>query len=98
MINPLEDEADVRVLRAIGSPVRWTILNRLAVGPCVVGALVEITGESQSTVSQHLHLLRELGLVQCVRRSVWREYGLAPGVARFLGEVRSLASTLSPPE
>lgn len=98
MINRPEVEGVVGVLRGIGSPVRWVILNRLALGPCVVGVLVEATGESQSTVSQHLHLLHQLGLVQCTKRSVWREYSLAPTVARFLRQIQSLAATLPPQE
>jgi len=98
MINRPEVEGVVGVLRGIGSPVRWVILNHLALGPCVVGALIEATGESQSTISQHLHLLHQLGLVQCKKRSVWREYSLTPTVARFLRQIQSLAATLTPQE
>lgn len=98
MIKRPEVEGVVGVLRGIGSPVRWVILNRLALGPCVVGVLVEATGESQSTVSQHLHLLHQLGLVQCRKRSVWREYSLAPTVAGFLRQTQTLAATLTAQE
>lgn len=96
MTRPRPKTDEVRLLQAMGSPVRWRILRRLADDACVVADLVETTGEAQSTVSQHLLVLRQAGLVQCEKRSIWRRYALAPGVASFLDQVLALKTALNP--
>ena len=53
------------VAKALASPVRLQILQTLgARGTCVCGDVVETLGMAQSTVSQHLKVLREAGLVR----------------------------------
>ena len=84
--------------KALSHPARIKILELLRDGEMSVTALQESLGIEASTVSQHLHLLHQLGLVQCKKRSVWREYSLTPTVARFLRQIQSLAATLTPQE
>lgn len=51
-------------LKAMAHPVRLEILQILARrGACVCGELVDLTPLAQSTVSQHLKVLREAGLI-----------------------------------
>ena len=59
-------EADLaRWAKALGHPARLAILRTLATrGECVCGDVVEVVGLAQSTVSQHLKILREVGLVR----------------------------------
>ena len=53
------------VAKALASPVRLQILQTLGVrGTCACGDVVEALGMAQSTVSQHLKVLREAGLVR----------------------------------
>lgn len=53
-----------RWAKALGHPARLAILRTLAArGTCVCGQVVEVVGLAQSTVSQHLKVLREAGLV-----------------------------------
>jgi ArsR family transcriptional regulator len=53
-----------RLARALGHPVRVAILRTLLRrGECVCGTLVDQLPLAQSTVSQHLKVLREAGLV-----------------------------------
>jgi DNA-binding transcriptional ArsR family regulator len=52
-----------RVLKAVGNPSRLKILHRLGDGEATVGALTELTGLDQSTVSRHLAVLRSQGIV-----------------------------------
>ena len=53
------------MLKALGNPVRFQILQVLAEKQmCITGEIVEFTALAQSTVSQHLKVLREAGLVQ----------------------------------
>ena len=54
----------VLIAKALASPVRLDILTALSErGTCVCGDVVEIVGLAQSTVSQHLKVLKEAGLV-----------------------------------
>ena len=52
------------MLKALGNPVRFQILQILAEKQmCITGEIVEFTRLAQSTVSQHLKVLREAGLI-----------------------------------
>lgn len=53
-----------QMLKALGNPVRFRIMQFLAENPvCITGDIVEFTDLAQSTVSQHLKVLREAGLI-----------------------------------
>lgn len=59
------DEELAKVARALSAPAKIAILRALAERrECICGEIVEITPLSQSTVSQHLKELKELGLIQ----------------------------------
>lgn len=66
ILQPLttEDQRLAQMLKALGNPVRFHIVQVLAERKmCITGELVEFTTLAQSTVSQHLKVLREAGLV-----------------------------------
>jgi ArsR family transcriptional regulator, arsenate/arsenite/antimonite-responsive transcriptional repressor len=72
--------------KALGDPARVAIVNRLAgAGEVCVCALVGDLGLSQPTVSHHLRILREAGLVEVARRGTWAYYRLVPDAVRRLG-------------
>jgi ArsR family transcriptional regulator, arsenate/arsenite/antimonite-responsive transcriptional repressor len=51
-------------LKALGHPARLAILRVLAArGTCVCGEVVQVMPRSQATVSQHLKVLKEAGLI-----------------------------------
>lgn len=52
------------MLQGMAEPTRLRILNCLAAAPLVVSDLQAILDLSQPTVSRHLRVLRNLGLVQ----------------------------------
>jgi DNA-binding transcriptional ArsR family regulator len=52
-----------RVLKALANESRLRIVDRLSRGECSVGALTEMIGSDQSTVSKHLAVLRAHGVV-----------------------------------
>lgn len=64
--NPTPDELRLtRMLKALGNPVRFQILTYLAEHPtCITRDIVAATPLAQSTVSQHLKVLRNAGLIQ----------------------------------
>ncbi len=54
-----------KMLKALGNPVRFHIVQVLAERQaCITGEIVEFTTLAQSTVSQHLKVLREAGLIR----------------------------------
>ena len=58
------EERLARMLKALGNPVRFQIVKILAEHQmCITGEIVEFTTLAQSTVSQHLKVLREAGLI-----------------------------------
>ncbi|ALK09966.1 ArsR/SmtB family transcription factor [Blastochloris viridis] len=66
-------------LRALAHPTRLAILRALAKrGTCLCGELVELTPLAQSTVSQHLKVLKEAGLVRGRIDGPRSCYGLDP--------------------
>ncbi len=62
------DQNELRVaamLKALGNPIRFQIMKYLAARQvCITGEIVEFTALAQSTVSQHLKVLREAGLIE----------------------------------
>ncbi|MEX2533851.1 MAG: metalloregulator ArsR/SmtB family transcription factor [Nitriliruptoraceae bacterium] len=63
----LDDEQVAALAKAIAHPARVRILRLLEVRPdCITGELVDVLGVAQSTVSGHLRILRDAGLVQGV--------------------------------
>ncbi len=63
-LTPSEDRL-ARMLKALGSPARFQILQALAEKQaCITGDIVGLTNLAQSTVSQHLKVLREAGLIE----------------------------------
>jgi ArsR family transcriptional regulator len=64
---------------ALGDPVRLRLLSMLAAAPdgelCVC-EFIEPLGKSQGTISHHLRILGEAGLVHGDRRGKWVWYSL----------------------
>ncbi|MBA4182068.1 MAG: transcriptional regulator [Anaerolinea sp.] len=79
-----EEERAAAIFRALGNPARVRIITELARrNACVTGDLVDVLPLAQSTVSQHLKVLKEAGII---RGSIGGEgcYCLDPDVVRWL--------------
>ena len=64
-ISGEDQERLVQMFKAIGNPVRMEILKFLITHPgCITGDIVEFLPISQSTVSQHLKVLKDAGWIQ----------------------------------
>ncbi|MBN8847111.1 MULTISPECIES: metalloregulator ArsR/SmtB family transcription factor [unclassified Sphingomonas] len=72
------------VLKLLANEQRLLILCRLTQGEFAVGQMVELCGQSQSSVSQHLGKLREGGLVKTRRDGTTIYYSLADDDVRKL--------------
>jgi len=63
--DPAADEALATLAKAIAHPVRVQIVRLLArIDGCVCGDIVDKLPLAQSTVSQHLKVLKDAGLVR----------------------------------
>ena len=86
-------DPDVRLFQALADPTRLAILRELAGSPEVCACdFTTCCDVRQPTVSHHLRVLREAGVIESERRGTWIFYRLAPAVADRL---RALASDLS---
>jgi ArsR family transcriptional regulator, arsenate/arsenite/antimonite-responsive transcriptional repressor len=92
---PDEVSDDVEALRALAHPVRWGILRRLAAEPGICACdFTEFFDVSQPTISAHLKVLREAGLVTAKRNGTTICYSIAPGrLARLGALITGLALT-----
>ena len=89
MAAPLvaEQAADLaRAFKALGDPVRLRLLSLITsasdeVCVCELTGAFELTGP---TISHHLKVLREAGLVDCERRGTWVYYWPRPERLRRL--------------
>jgi ArsR family transcriptional regulator len=71
--------------RALADPTRVAIVNRLAsTEECCVCELNAVFELSQPTISHHLKVLRDAGLVEATRRGTWAYYRLVPDAVRGL--------------
>jgi DNA-binding transcriptional ArsR family regulator len=65
-IGTADDEEIAQLAKALAHPIRVQIVRILSSSErCVCGDLVEQLPVAQSTVSQHLKILKEAGLVRC---------------------------------
>ena len=75
-------DPDVRFLQALADPVRLSIVRQLVACADVCACdFVECCTVSQPTISHHLRVLREAGIVTSERRGTNIVYALAPGFA-----------------
>ncbi len=73
------------MLKALGNPVRFRILQHLAEKQvCITGEIVEFTTLAQSTVSQHLKVLRQAGLIEGEIEGPATCYCISPTGIQFL--------------
>ena len=84
LCTPLSDEKATELAGAFGvlaDPVRLRLLSLLASAPAgeaCVCELVEPLGRSQPTVSHHLKILAEAGLIAGEKRGRWVWYRVVP--------------------
>lgn len=86
------DEELATLARALSHPARVAIVRHLAAtGTCICGEIVQVLPLAQATVSQHLKVLKEAGLVRGEVDGPRTCYCVNPeGVLRF----QTLAATL----
>lgn len=85
-------DPDVQLLQALGHPTRLAIVRELTGGGEVCACdFTSCCDVSQPTVSHHLRILREAGVLEAERRGTWIYYRIVPTAAERL---RALAGEL----
>ncbi len=91
-VDAVDRRAEAALFKALGDPHRLTMLATLARADDEV-CVCDFTSAlplNQPTVSHHLKILRDAGLVTCERRGTWVYYRLAPDAhERLSGALRS---------
>ena len=90
-------DPDVRMLAALADPVRLSFVRQLAGTECVCACdFSECCRVSQPTISHHLKVLRDAGVVTSERRGTNVVYSLAPDFARRWSDIGATLSGLIP--
>jgi ArsR family transcriptional regulator len=84
-VTPDEAERLAARFKALADPTRVAIVTRLATADevcvCDLNAAFDL---SQPTISHHLKVLRDAGLVDATRRGTWAYYRLVPEAVQQL--------------
>ena len=96
MVREPLGEADAKSLagmfKALADPVRLRLLSLIASHDGGEACVCDLTGPfdvTQPTISHHLRVLREAGLIDCERRGTWVYYWVLPQALDRLGSLLS---------
>jgi ArsR family transcriptional regulator len=98
----LTDEAAAglaRGFKALGDPVRLRLLSLIASragGEVCVCELTDAFTLTGPTISHHLKVLREAGLIDCQRRGTWVYYWIVPARLAALSQLLDVSTALAP--
>ena len=79
-VEPADTAATVEVLKALAEPTRLSMVATLRKhgDPVCICDLVSVFALSQPTISHHMAVLRNAGLVTVEKRGLWGFYSLSP--------------------
>jgi ArsR family transcriptional regulator, arsenate/arsenite/antimonite-responsive transcriptional repressor len=96
--EPLTEQsaADLaRGFKALGDPVRLRLLSLIASragGEVCVCELTDAFTLTGPTISHHLRVLREAGLIDCQRRGTWVYYWIVPANLAALSQLLDVSA------
>ena len=85
----------IKVFKALSDPARIRIIKLLEKKSMCVCELTKVLNARQPNVSRHLGILKDAGLVNCVKEGLWINYELskdkynknAPGVLKLISNM-----------
>ncbi|MFB4269173.1 ArsR/SmtB family transcription factor [Nonomuraea sp. GTA35] len=86
-----------RVFKALGDPVRLRILSIVGAhegGEACVCDITDVFDLTQPTISHHLKVLRDVGLLTSERRGSWIYYRLVPDSLAQLSALLNVPATV----
>jgi ArsR family transcriptional regulator len=84
--------------KALGDPVRLRLLSLIAArngGEVCVCELTNAFTVSGPTISHHLRVLREAGLIDCQRRGTWVYYWIVPTRMKALSQLLDVSAVVA---
>ena len=99
-VPPLTEEdaiAQTRLLKALADPTRMRILSLLGRhgGEVCVFEIVDVFTLEQPTISHHLRLMRDAGLIDCRKKGLWAYYYVRRDTLRRVHEaIKALVSLM----
>ncbi|TDC36210.1 metalloregulator ArsR/SmtB family transcription factor [Micromonospora sp. KC213] len=95
-MDPDQATAVAPMFKALGDPVRLRLMSMIASVPemcvCDLTPAFDLSGP---TISHHLKVLREAGLVDSERRGTWVWYRVKPEALRQLGALLDIPASRS---
>jgi ArsR family transcriptional regulator len=91
-LSEAEAEALAGTLRILADPARLRLVSVIAAQPAAEACVCNLTGPvglSQPTVSHHLRLLHEAGILSREQRGRWVFYSIRPGALDLVASVFS---------
>ncbi len=101
--EPLTEQAAADLaqgFKALGDPVRLRLLSLIAArggGEVCVCELTDAFAVTGPTISHHLRVLREAGLIDCERRGTWVYYRVIPAALGALSQLLDASTALGMP-
>ncbi|GAA5185793.1 metalloregulator ArsR/SmtB family transcription factor [Rugosimonospora acidiphila] len=98
----LSDESAAELakgFKALGDPVRLRLLSLIASrkgGEVCVCELTDAFTLTGPTISHHLRVLREAGLIDCQRRGTWVYYWILPAKLAALSQLLDVSGAAAP--
>ena len=86
------------MFKALGDPVRLRLLSMIASAGGGEVCVCDLTGSfalTGPTISHHLKVLREAGLVDSDRRGTWVYYRLVPAALALMGGLLALSDAVT---
>ncbi len=88
--------ARAEICKALAHPTRLFIVDQLSDGECCVCELTDMVGYDISTVSKHLSVLKNAGLVETDKRGTQVYYSLkVPCVLNFFSCMESVLKSVA---
>lgn len=92
--DKIRSEARAKILKALGHPSRIFMIDRLNERPHCVCELTELVGSDTSTVSKHLSVLKQAGVVSDRKEGTSVYYYLTcPCILNLLGCIEGVIET-----
>lgn len=86
VLKPIDGRA-ATAMKALGDPIRWSVVRLLAEGERCVCDLEDAMGINQSRLSYHLAILRDAEVVAHRKSGRWVYYSLDPETVERAADV-----------
>ena len=83
----------IKIFKALSDPNRLRVIKMLEAGELCVCEITTILSLAPSTVSKHLSILNEAGLIHDTKRGKWVYYRLAARAPEIVSNVLNLVKT-----